>query len=351
MKKIYTLFITMVLLGACSDFDEQNFTVLLPDAGEDQVVFTEDIGNSIQLDGSNSSDVNDIGFEYQWEIVSVPEGFPATLGNANTAMPTLEVPSDAAGRYEISMIINRGDQMARDFVNVDVNPAITQVLLVNAVDGASEATLTVSSAGLSGNAVAPLSADSSYLNIDLNIVGGAENNVTLEVNYNGTILSTTQQLAPLGSYTIYLVGTEANPEILFVQKQRNQNTIPGGLAALDHINIATGVDNVTLFVDARAVGFGDENGIPVDALFSAVGLEPVGTLNFGNNTEIFLDANQIFALPTWATINGLRISNSAFLTLNAGEERTFGTFVLFADADSEFGNTLSFINNSTLLPQ
>lgn len=351
MKKIYSLLIATTLLVACSDFDEQNFTVLLPNAGDDQVVFTEEIGSSIQLDGTNSSDVNNIGFEYQWEIISSPDGFPATLNNADTAMPSLEVLTDAAGRYEISMIINRGEQQARDFVNIDVNPAIAQVLLVNAIDGVSNATLTVSSTGLSGNTVAPLSADSSYLNIDLNIAGNAENNVVLEVSYNGEVLTSSQQLVPLGSYTLYLIGTESTPEILFVQKLRNQNTIPAGLAGLDHINVAAGVDNVTLFVDARVVGFGDENGIPVDALFSTVGLETVGILNSGDNTEIFLNANQIFALPTWATINGVRISNSAFLTLNSGEERTFGTFVLFSDADSEFGNTFSFINNSTLLPQ
>jgi len=131
---IYYLISFSFLCYNCSNFDEQEFTVLLPNAGEDQVLFTEDTGTTIQLNASASNDINDLGFEYHWTIISTPEGFPIILSNSNSAQPAFEVEEEVSGRCEFSVEIFRDKQVAKDFVNIDINPAFTQVLFVNAID-------------------------------------------------------------------------------------------------------------------------------------------------------------------------------------------------------------------------
>ncbi|MBP2833125.1 hypothetical protein J8281_13100, partial [Aquimarina sp. U1-2] len=162
MNRLLYLFGFLLVLYSCSDYDEQEFTVLLPNAGIDQVVFTEDSGTTIQLDGSSSSDVNNIGFDYEWTILSAPDGANGTLNEANSATPTLLVSNDASGRYELSLRIFRGNQTAQDFVNIDVNPAIAQVLFVNAIDSDITASLAIPSINIIGNTVQPRSVDDTY---------------------------------------------------------------------------------------------------------------------------------------------------------------------------------------------
>ncbi len=350
IKKLYfSLLACFMLFNSCSDFDEQDFTVLLPNAGPDQVIFTAESGTTIQLDGSASGDVNNIGFQYEWEIISGPEGFPGSISNTNIVNPTFEVSNEASGRYELSLKIFRGEQIARDFVNIDINPAIAQILLVNAIDAASTATLKIPSIGISGDPVASKNTDNTYYDIDTNIATEADGSVLLEVDYNGTTLTTNQTLEALKSYTLYLVGTEDNPEILFVEKTRNQNSIGVGLVALDAINLAPETDNVVLFIDATTAGFGI---LPVDAVFGVLGVpEQFGVINYKENVEIFFPSNSLIPLPIWATVNGERISNNANITLAPNSDGSFGTFMLFPDANAENGHTFIFVNNTNLLPQ
>ena len=103
MKKLLSFLLFFLILIGCSDYADQPYTVLVPDAGSDEVVFTDEIGTSIPLDGSNSYDVNGFGFDYLWEIIAAPGDYPASINGANTANPTLEVSPDATGRYELSL--------------------------------------------------------------------------------------------------------------------------------------------------------------------------------------------------------------------------------------------------------
>ena len=350
MKKIYAFLGVIISLYSCSDFDEQEFTVLLPSAGTDQVLFTETFGTTIQLDGSTSSDVNNLGFDYQWEVLRSPENFPITFDNAAIANPTFEVSNEVSGRYELSLIISRGDQVARDFVNIDVNPAIAQVLFVNAIDAPLDASFSVPSVTIQGNPVASKNADDTYYNIDNNVAVESDGTVLFEVSYNDTVLTTNQTLEALGSYTLYLVGTEANPELLFIEKTRNQNTIGLGQVSLDAINLAEGSDNVVLFIDGRSI---NAPLAPVDLFFQQfLGvMEAFGALNYQDNGEISIPSNPLLPLPIFATINNIPISNETAISLTSGADGTFGTFVLFPDASTPLGHTLTFINNSSLLPQ
>lgn len=347
-KHVYLIIVLMLCTMACSDFDEQNFTVLLPEAGEDLVFFTDESGTSIRLDGSGSSDVNGLGFSYLWEVVASPEGFEPMLQDANTSTPTLLVSEEVSGRYTLSLTISRGAQQARDFLNVDVNPLIANVLLVNAIAGSESARLSIPDLAIEGAFVAPLSADETYYAVNLDQAQNSEGLVQLDVIFNGTTLSLTEPLKALGSYTLYLVGTLEAPEVLLVEKSINENTLPPGLVGLDAINLSPESDSVVLFIDATSVGFSI---LPADVLFQGLGIsQSFGSLNFRTNAELFFPANTILPLPIWATVNNQRISNDAVILLPPNVEGNFGTFVLFPDPSSEFGNTLTFINNSDLLP-
>ncbi|MEM9078871.1 MAG: hypothetical protein AAGC43_17655 [Bacteroidota bacterium] len=349
MKKFNLLFLAIFSFLSCSDFDEQDFTVILPDAGVDQVVFTEETGTTIQLDASASSDVNGLGFDVEWRLEESPEGSSVTLSDDSSLTPTFEVTNETSGAFIWRLILTRGDQITQDVTRVDVNPAIAQILLVNAVDGPDSAALNVNAAAISGENVSSGSTDTTYYDINLDLAQDADGLVSLEVSYGGQVLTLDAELLALRSYTLYVVGDTSAPELLLVEKVLNQNTIPQTFVGLDAIMLAPGVDNVQFFIDATGIGFGV---LPIDTLFLGLNLpESFGILSFSENKEIVFPFQSVLPLPIWATVNGQRISNDTVIGLPNGVEGNFGTFILFPDADAEFGNTLTFINNSELLPQ
>ncbi|MEM0941106.1 MAG: hypothetical protein AAF600_12765 [Bacteroidota bacterium] len=341
------LVVLAFLLFYCSDFDEVKFTVLQPDAGEDFLFFTSESGTQIPLDGSASTDVNNLGFTYSWEIATSPDGTNPLIQDANSATPTITVDEGISGRITVSMIIARGDQQARDFVNIDVNPQIANVLLVNGVDSDESAKLRIPSASIIGSEVTALSTDNTYYDINLSQNADVDGNIMIEVDFNGATFSAMQSMQALQSYTIYLVGSLETPELLIIAKRYNQNTIQQGLVGLDAINLSTIVSGMVLFIDATPVGF---TILPIDVLFGSLGVtEALGSLDFKDNAELLFPTASIFPIPIWATVDGKRVSNDVNITLNNTDEGQFGTFILYKDASAEFGNTLAFINNSALL--
>ncbi|MEM1406473.1 MAG: hypothetical protein AAGG59_06845 [Bacteroidota bacterium] len=350
IRKSYLLaIISIFTVFSCSDFDEVEFTVLQPNAGEDFIFFTEESGTEIPLDGSASSDVNNLGFTYSWEITASPEGSSPSIQASTSATPTIVVDEGTSGRITVSMIIARGDQEARDFVNIDINPQLANILLINGIDSDQSAVLRIPSANITGNSVASLSSDNTYYEINLNQSTDVDGNVAIEVDFNGSTLSATQTMQALQSFTVYLVGTLEAPELLIVSKKYNQNTIPPNLVGLDAINLSSEVSGMVLFIDATAVGF---TVLPVDVLFGSLGVtEALGELDFKDNAELLFPTASILPLPIWATVNGVRVSNDVNITLNNAAAGQFGTFVLYGQASAEFGNTLKFIENSALLPE
>ncbi|MEM9920393.1 MAG: hypothetical protein AAF990_20010 [Bacteroidota bacterium] len=348
MRNIYLAFTLLILCFSCSDFDEQEFTVLLPNAGVDQVIFTEDSGTTIQLDGSASADVNQLGFDVRWELDEFPDGVSVVLNDPGSLMPTFEVTNETAGRFVWRLIITRGDQISQDITRVDINPANAQVLLFNAIDGDETASLKVGAVEVSGSAVSALSGDVTYHNIDMNIAEEANGSVAVEVLYGNQTLRLDANMEALKSYTLYVVGTSAAPELLLLEKTLNQNTLPPTFVGLDAIVLSPGVNDVQLFIDATSIGFGV---LPLDNLFMGLGLpDVIGSLDYKGNKEIVFPFQSIIPLSIWATVNGQRISDDTAIGLPNGEDGNFGTFVLVPDASSQFGNKLMFLNNSDLLP-
>jgi|GEM_PF-4035658 len=73
------------------------------DAGPDQAV---NVGDTVMLDGSGSSDPNGDPLTYNWSFVSVPAGSAATLSDPTAVMPTFL--TDVAGDYVVQLIVNDG---------------------------------------------------------------------------------------------------------------------------------------------------------------------------------------------------------------------------------------------------
>ncbi|MEM6768195.1 MAG: hypothetical protein AAF824_19040 [Bacteroidota bacterium] len=343
----YLSFFFLLAVVGCSDYDEVAFTVLLPDAGEDIIHFTDDSGTTINLDGSASSDVNNLGFTYSWEITTQPDGSSVALDGSSTATPSFTVAEGTSGRFIVSMTIARGDQKARDFINIDVDPQLAEVLLVNAIDAGQPATLRVPSIQLTSQPIAALEADITYHAIDLGLAADASGNVGIEIDYNGATISEELSLRALTNSVIYLTGSVSSPELLVTTKIYTNNSQPMGFSGLDAINLAD-VSDMVLFIDATAFNFGI---LPLDILFTSLGLpQTFGPLNFKQNAEVLFPTSSIVPLPIWATVSEERISNDSAIELNSSGDGQFGTFILFPDASSPLGHKLTFLNNSALLP-
>ena len=83
-------------------------------AGEDVTVFE---GESVQLDGSQSSDPDGALLTYEWTINESPNGSNAQLSSANKINPVF-IP-DVPGLYEIQLIVNDGE-IASDPDSMDI---------------------------------------------------------------------------------------------------------------------------------------------------------------------------------------------------------------------------------------
>jgi len=78
-------------------------TAPVADAGTDQAAM---VGDSIQLDGSGSSDANGDALAYIWSFTSVPTGSVAALSDTGSVMPAFRV--DLAGSYVVQLVVNDG---------------------------------------------------------------------------------------------------------------------------------------------------------------------------------------------------------------------------------------------------
>ncbi|MDY6793291.1 MAG: Ig-like domain-containing protein [Thermodesulfobacteriota bacterium] len=72
-------------------------------AGTDQSVNT---GDTVNLDGTLSSDVDGNNLNYQWSFVTLPSGSSAALSDPAAANPTFT--ADVAGTYELQLVVNDG---------------------------------------------------------------------------------------------------------------------------------------------------------------------------------------------------------------------------------------------------
>ena len=72
-------------------------------AGADQAAAVND---TILLDGTASYDPDGDSIQYQWSLVSQPEGVDSMLSNSSAATPSLTI--DASGTYIVQLVVNDG---------------------------------------------------------------------------------------------------------------------------------------------------------------------------------------------------------------------------------------------------
>lgn len=87
-------------------------------AGPDQ---TSAVGQTVQLDGSGSSDVDSDPLTYQWTFLTQPPGSSATLTNAAAVQPSFVL--DKPGAYTVQLVVNDG--------MVESEPAMVTISTVN----------------------------------------------------------------------------------------------------------------------------------------------------------------------------------------------------------------------------
>lgn len=104
MKKatLFLLVVVVLLLSGCVNTKPVN-TKPVADAGACQAVV---IKQTVQLDGSGSSDADGDPLTYDWVIASVPRGSRASLSDMTIVNPTFT--PDVAGEYTIQLVVNDG---------------------------------------------------------------------------------------------------------------------------------------------------------------------------------------------------------------------------------------------------
>ncbi len=88
------------------------------DAGLDDTVT---VGQTVELSGSGSSDVDGDQLNYRWSFVNSPSGTSTTLSDSTTVMPSFEI--DRPGTYTLQLIVNDG--------TVDSNPDTVNITTIN----------------------------------------------------------------------------------------------------------------------------------------------------------------------------------------------------------------------------
>ncbi|KAB2835681.1 MAG: hypothetical protein F9K48_03745 [Candidatus Brocadia sp.] len=95
-------------------------TAPIADAGPDQLVIH--IGSTVQLDGSQSYDLEGDAITYQWAFTSRPAGSSASLTNADSVTPTFV--ADVRGEYVIQLVVtdamyqSNPDTVVVNFTNI-----------------------------------------------------------------------------------------------------------------------------------------------------------------------------------------------------------------------------------------
>lgn len=85
-------------------------------AGSDQ---TANVGETVNLDGSGSSDPDGSSLTYSWSFQSRPTGSSATLSGSSSATPSFT--PDVGGEYVVRLTVSDGSADDTDDVTIDVN--------------------------------------------------------------------------------------------------------------------------------------------------------------------------------------------------------------------------------------
>jgi len=190
-------------------------------AGADQAVLVND---TVQLDGSASSDVDGDALSIAWSLVSIPDGSTAALSNTTALRPTFGV--DAAGTYTVQLIVNDSKMdSAPDSVTISTENSAP---VANA--GADQAVLVNDTVQLDGGASSD--ADGNTLTFVWSLVslpGGSTAALS-----DATAASPTLVVDVVGTYAVQLIvndGTvDSAPDTMSIS---TENSVPVANAGAD----------------------------------------------------------------------------------------------------------------------
>ncbi|UCD81362.1 MAG: fibronectin type III domain-containing protein, partial [Desulfobacterales bacterium] len=190
-------------------------------AGADKAVLVND---TVQLDGSNSSDANGDSLTYNWSFVSRPGGSNATLSNTQAVKPTFDV--DVAGTYTVRLIVNDG--------TVDSAPDTVTISTENSKPvsnaGADQTVLVNDTVQLDGSSSSDVDGDSLTYKWSL-VAKPGSSNAALS---NTTVVKPTIDVDVAGSYTVQLIvndGTvDSAPDTVMIS---TENSAPVAQAGAD----------------------------------------------------------------------------------------------------------------------
>ena len=112
-----TDYVTIVVEEAATN------TAPVADAGADA---TYDLGDTVTLDGSGSSDADGDALAYGWTFTTVPSGSSLADGDiADSGTDTASFTPDVAGEYEIALTVNDGTDSDTDSVTITVEEVVT----------------------------------------------------------------------------------------------------------------------------------------------------------------------------------------------------------------------------------
>ena len=161
-------------------------------AGADQTVLVND---SLQLDGSGSSDVDGDGLTFRWSFVSKPAGSNATLSGTTVVKPRFDV--DVAGIYTLQLIVNDG--------TVNSAPDTVTISTINSAPvsdaGADQAVMVNDTVQLDGSASSDVDGDRLSFNWSL-VSKPVGSNAML---YDTTVVKPSFDVDVAGSYTVQLI--------------------------------------------------------------------------------------------------------------------------------------------------
>lgn len=125
--KCWPLLAVWAFLFTFSSCDEDTMEEMnnppVADAGTDVAV---EVGESVTLDGSASSDEDGDDLTFRWEILSAPTGSAATIGSSTSAIASF-IP-DVEGTYEINLTVEDGEVSSTDQVSVVAEIPAAQVI-------------------------------------------------------------------------------------------------------------------------------------------------------------------------------------------------------------------------------
>jgi hypothetical protein len=214
------------------------------------------IGTTVNLDGSGSSDPNNLPLTYKWSLTSAPAGSAAAILSASTAKTSFV--ADVAGMYVVQLIVNNGfKDSAPQTITItasagnDITLSPNPLNLVN-----SPGTLTIST----GNPAGPGGQVITLTVTDTTVVT-APGSVTIPQNQTSVTASiapaapgTTQILASAPGFHPAIVTVNVNPGSLVLSLSANSVGVTKTVTGTVNLSAPAPAQGVTINLSANNAG-------------------------------------------------------------------------------------------------